>query len=170
MIHIYIYILDYLYLYNIINKKMFLFLSGNFVIKHKLNIIIIIKINTYLISLRQSDESFFSYLYKRDIDKVKNAIHCSHTYSPEFHEIHDAFSTTLRTKRYSTIHDIKLPPHPLILRGRFNPIDFKSCAQRNAVNCEGAAKRTFRNIEIKWSIAGHLMNYLCTKLNLGDST
>lgn len=96
-------------------------------------------------------------------------IHCNHIYSPEFHEIHDAFSTTLRTKGYSTIHDIKLLPHLLALRGRFNPIDFKSCAQRNTVNCEGAAKRTFRNIEIKWSISGHLMNYLCTKLNLRNA-
>lgn len=67
-----------------------------------------------------------------------------------------------------TIHDIKLPSYPLALRGRFNPIDFKSRAQRNTVNCEGIAKRTFQDIEIKWSIAGHLMNYLRAKLNLRD--
>lgn len=105
------------------------------------------------------------FIYTGHIGNVNSA--AKYIHSLEFHEIHDIFAVPLRTKGCSTIHDIKLPPHPLALHDRFNPIDFKSPAQRNTMNCEDVTKRTFQNIEIKWSIAGHLMNYLRAKLNLG---
>lgn len=111
-----------------------------------MKIIIIIRINTYLILLHNLLTSFFFLLYIKNINKVKSEAHCRRIYSPEFHEIHYVFFSNLRTKGYSTIHGIKLPPHPLALRDRFNPIDFKSCAQRNNVNCEGQRKERSRTL------------------------
>jgi len=49
------------------------------------------------------------------------------------------------------------------------PLTLRAVLKETPWIAREATKRTFQNIEIKWSIAGHLMNYLRTKLNLQTS-
>lgn len=81
--------------------------------------------------------------------RVNSAARRGHAHSLEFHEIHDIFFEYRPTRGCaSTIHDIKLlPAAPLALRGRFNPIDFKSRAQRSTVNCEDVSEK---NVPEHW--------------------